>query len=149
LAQSRVFVTGYQALIRACLMQQERDRLAVSTRGYVSAIAARRSAADQQFIAPKRARPPTTSCPERAERGPCGDRAVGYAAGRVRGEGNIRRRVRHVVRQGPGVDPTATCSATPFRRLFGGTAAVLALMGDDHRRNPRPTAHQSNSISST
>ena len=30
LAQSRVFVTGYQALIRACLMQQERDRLAAS-----------------------------------------------------------------------------------------------------------------------
>ena len=28
LTQSRVFVTGYQALIRACLMQQERDRLA-------------------------------------------------------------------------------------------------------------------------
>ena len=27
LAQSRVFVTGYQALIRATLMQQERDRL--------------------------------------------------------------------------------------------------------------------------
>ena len=29
LTQSRVFVTGYQALIRACLMQQERDRLAL------------------------------------------------------------------------------------------------------------------------
>ena len=26
LAQSRVLVTGYQALIRACLMQKERDR---------------------------------------------------------------------------------------------------------------------------
>src|SRR5437764_15068223 len=37
LGQSRVFVTGYQALIRATLMQQERDRLAgLNTAGYVS-----------------------------------------------------------------------------------------------------------------
>src|SRR5258708_9747938 len=37
LAQARVFVTGYQALIRATLMQQERDRLAgLNTAGYVS-----------------------------------------------------------------------------------------------------------------
>src|SRR4051812_49595474 len=37
LTQNRVFVTGYQALIRATLMQQERDRLAgLTTAGYVS-----------------------------------------------------------------------------------------------------------------
>ena len=37
LSQGRVFVTGYQALIRACLMQQERDRRAgLSTAGYVT-----------------------------------------------------------------------------------------------------------------
>src|SRR5437764_8806639 len=37
LTQDRVFVTGYQALIRATLMQQERDRLAgLDTAGYVS-----------------------------------------------------------------------------------------------------------------
>src|ERR1700748_1002265 len=37
LLQSRVFVTGYQALIRACLMQQERDNRAwLSTAGSVS-----------------------------------------------------------------------------------------------------------------
>ena len=37
LTQNRVFVTGYQALIRACLMQQERDRRAgLNTAGYVS-----------------------------------------------------------------------------------------------------------------
>src|SRR3954465_2555523 len=37
LSQSRAFVTGSQALIRATLMQQERDRLAgLNTAGYVS-----------------------------------------------------------------------------------------------------------------
>src|ERR1041384_2097883 len=37
LTKGRVFVTGYQALIRACLMQQERDRRAgLNTAGYVS-----------------------------------------------------------------------------------------------------------------
>ena len=32
LAKDRVFVTGYQALIRACLMQKERDRHEYSQR---------------------------------------------------------------------------------------------------------------------
>src|SRR5690606_13568636 len=37
LEKTRVFVTGYQALIRMCLMQKERDRLAgLNTAGYVS-----------------------------------------------------------------------------------------------------------------
>jgi indolepyruvate ferredoxin oxidoreductase len=37
LEKSHVFVTGYQALIRLCLMQKERDRRAgLNTGGYVS-----------------------------------------------------------------------------------------------------------------
>ncbi len=37
LTKSRVFVTGYQALIRLCMMQKERDRRAgLNTAGYVS-----------------------------------------------------------------------------------------------------------------
>ena len=37
LAQARVFVTGYQALVRLCLMQKERDRRAgLNTAGYVT-----------------------------------------------------------------------------------------------------------------
>ena len=37
LTQSRVFVTGYQALVRMCLMQKERDRRAgLNTAGYVT-----------------------------------------------------------------------------------------------------------------
>ena len=37
LAKSPVFVTGYQAIIRLCLMQKERDRRAgLNTAGYVT-----------------------------------------------------------------------------------------------------------------
>src|SRR5260370_40363914 len=37
LTQSRVFVTGYQALVRMCLAQKERDRRAgLNTAGYVT-----------------------------------------------------------------------------------------------------------------
>src|SRR5437773_7187135 len=37
LDQKRIFVTGFQALVRLCLMQKERDRRAgLNTAGYVS-----------------------------------------------------------------------------------------------------------------
>ncbi|MEX1084066.1 MAG: hypothetical protein WEC82_07080, partial [Xanthobacteraceae bacterium] len=37
LAQSRVFVTGFQALVRLCLMQRERDRRAgLRTAGFIT-----------------------------------------------------------------------------------------------------------------
>src|SRR5262249_60234447 len=37
LANSRIFVTGFQALVRLCLMQKERDRRAgLNTAGYVT-----------------------------------------------------------------------------------------------------------------
>src|SRR5262245_51837352 len=55
LSQSRVFVTGYQALIRACLMQQERDRRAgLNTAGYVSGYrGSPLGGLDQQFMRAK------------------------------------------------------------------------------------------------
>ena len=37
LAKSRIFVTGFQAIVRLCLMQKERDRRAgLNTAGYVT-----------------------------------------------------------------------------------------------------------------
>src|SRR4029078_6823486 len=52
LNQSHVFVTGFQALIRACLIQKERDRGAgVSTAGYVTAYrGSPLGGLDQQFM---------------------------------------------------------------------------------------------------
>ena len=52
LNQSHVFVTGYQALIRACLMQKERDRRAgLNTAGYVTGYrGSPLGGLDQQFM---------------------------------------------------------------------------------------------------
>ena len=52
LSQSLVLVTGYQALIRACLMQKERDRRAgLNTAGYVTGYrGSPLGGLDQQFI---------------------------------------------------------------------------------------------------
>src|SRR6188768_1759506 len=56
LTKSPVFVTGYQALIRLCLMQKERDRLAgLNTAGYVSGYrGSPLGGLDQQFVRAKR-----------------------------------------------------------------------------------------------
>src|SRR6059036_3072572 len=56
LTQSRIFVTGYQALIRLCLMQKERDRRAgLNTAGYVTGYrGSPLGGLDQQFMRAKR-----------------------------------------------------------------------------------------------
>ncbi len=52
LGQSRVFVTGFQALVRLCLMQKERDRRAgLNTAGYVTGYrGSPLGGLDQQFM---------------------------------------------------------------------------------------------------
>src|ERR1700761_8567202 len=52
LTKSHIFVTGYQALIRLCLMQKERDRRAgLNTAGYVSGYrGSPLGTLDQQFM---------------------------------------------------------------------------------------------------
>ena len=56
LTQSSVFVTGYQALVRMCLMQKERDRRAgLNTAGFVTGYrGSPLGTLDQQFIRAKR-----------------------------------------------------------------------------------------------
>src|SRR5262245_14812284 len=56
LGQSRVFVTGFQALVRLCLMQKELDRRAgLNTAGYISGYRGSPLAGlDQQFLRAKR-----------------------------------------------------------------------------------------------
>jgi indolepyruvate ferredoxin oxidoreductase len=56
LAKSRVFVTGFQAIVRLCLMQKELDRRAgLNTAGYVTGYrGSPLGTLDQQFIRAKR-----------------------------------------------------------------------------------------------
>ncbi len=139
-------MTGYQALIRLCLMQKERDRLAgLNTAGYVTGYrGSPLGGLDQQFIRARKFLQPNdivfhpgstrTSPPP-----PCG----APSRPELRGEGKFDGVFGIWYGKGPGVDRTGDV----FRHAnFAGTSkhgGVLALMGDDHTAESSTTAHQS------
>jgi indolepyruvate ferredoxin oxidoreductase len=146
LAQSRVFVTGYQALIRATLMQQARDKLAgLNTAGYVSGYrGSPLGGLDQQFM---RAAPHLAKHNVLFQTGLNEDLAAtaiwGTQQAELRGEGKYDGVFGMWYGKGPGVDRTGDV----FRHAnFAGSSkngGVLALMGDDHTAESSTTAHQS------
>jgi len=146
LTQSRVFVTGYQALIRATLMQQERDRLAgLNTAGYVSGYrGSPLGGLDQQFM---RSKPHLDKHNVLFQTGLNEDLAAtaiwGTQQAELRGEGKYDGVFGMWYGKGPGVDRTGDV----FRHAnFAGSSkngGVLALMGDDHTAESSTTAHQS------
>jgi len=146
LTQSRVFVTGYQALIRATLMQQARDRLAgLNTAGYVSGYrGSPLGGLDQQFM---RAAPHLQKHNVLFQTGLNEDLAAtaiwGTQQAELRGEGKYDGVFGMWYGKGPGVDRTGDV----FRHAnFAGSSkngGVLALMGDDHTAESSTTAHQS------
>ena len=146
LTQSRVFVTGYQALIRACLMQQERDRRAgLNTAGYVSGYrGSPLGGLDQQFM---RAKAHLERQNVLFQTGLNEDLAAtalwGTQQAELRGEGKYDGVFGMWYGKGPGVDRTGDV----FRHAnFAGSSkngGVLALMGDDHTAESSTTAHQS------
>jgi indolepyruvate ferredoxin oxidoreductase len=146
LTQSRVFVTGYQALIRATLMQQERDRLAgLNTAGYVSGYrGSPLGGLDQQFM---RAKPHLDKHNVLFQTGLNEDLAAtaiwGTQQAELRGEGKYDGVFGMWYGKGPGVDRTGDV----FRHAnFAGSSkngGVVALMGDDHTAESSTTAHQS------
>src|SRR5436853_5041610 len=148
LTQSRVFVTGYQALIRACLMQQERDRLAgLNTAGYVSGYrGSPLGGLDQQFIRAKAALERHNVLFQSGLNEDLAATAVwGTQQAELRGEGKHDGVFGMWYGKGPGVDRTGDV----FRHAnFAGSSkngGVLALMGDDHTAQSSTTAHQSES----
>ncbi len=146
LGQSRIFVTGYQALIRLCLMQKERDRRAgLNTAGYVTGYrGSPLGGLDQQFARAKRQ---LDKSDIRFQPGINEDLAAtaiwGSQQAELRGEGRYDGVFSIWYGKGPGVDR----SGDVFRHAnLAGTAkngGVLALMGDDHTAKSSTTAHQS------
>ena len=108
LEKGRVYLTGTQALVRLPMMQRQRD---VGGRAQhrllhfrLSRLAARRARPGAVERAPlSRAQP--HQVPAGDQRGAGGDRGVGQPAGRPVPRRQIRRRLRHVVRQGAGRRP--------------------------------------------
>jgi indolepyruvate ferredoxin oxidoreductase len=146
LAKSRIFVTGFQALVRLCLMQKERDRRAgLNTAGFVTGYrGSPLGTLDQQFI---RAQRSLDKYDIRFQAGINEDIAAtalwGTQQAELRGEGKFDGVFGLWYGKGPGVDRTGDV----FRHAnFAGTSkhgGVLALMGDDHTAESSTTAHQS------
>jgi indolepyruvate ferredoxin oxidoreductase len=146
LTQNRVFVTGYQALIRACLMQKARDRAAgLNTAGYLTGYrGSPLGGLDQQFM---RAGRQLSAADVVFQPGINEELAAtalwGSQQAELRGEGKFDGVFGLWYGKGPGVDR----SGDVFRHAnLAGTAkngGVLALMGDDHTAESSTTAHQS------
>jgi len=146
LEKNRIFSTGYQALVRLCLMQKELDRRAgLNTAGYVTGYrGSPLGGLDQQFL---RARAFLDAADIRFQAGINEDLAAtalwGTQQAELRGEGRYDGVFGLWYGKGPGVDRTGDV----FRHAnFAGTSkhgGVLALMGDDHTAESSTTAHQS------
>ena len=146
LGQRRVFVTGFQALVRLCLMQKELDRRnGLNTAGFVSGYrGSPLGGLDSQFL---RAAPFLDKSSIRFQGGINEDLAAtavwGSQQAELRGEGKYDGVFAMWYGKGPGVDRTGDV----FRHAnFAGTSkhgGVLALMGDDHTAESSTTAHQS------
>ncbi|HEX3439320.1 MAG TPA: indolepyruvate ferredoxin oxidoreductase family protein, partial [Pseudolabrys sp.] len=146
LSQSQVLVTGYHALVRACLMQKERDRRAgLNTGGFLTGYrGSPLGGLDQQFI---RAGRQLAAADIRFQAGLNEELAAtalwGTQQAELRGEGKFDGVFGLWYGKGPGVDR----SGDVFRHAnMAGTAkhgGVLALMGDDHTAESSTTAHQS------
>src|ERR1700694_4721616 len=146
LGHGRIFVTGFQALVRLCLMQKERDRRAgLNTAGFVTGYrGSPLGGLDQQFV---RARRHLEAADIRFQPGLNEDLAAtavwGSQQAELRGEGKFDGVFSMWYGKGPGVDRTGDV----FRHSnLAGTSkhgGVLALMGDDHHAESSTTAHQS------
>ena len=146
LGQRQVFVTGFQALVRLCLMQKELDRRnGLHTAGFVTGYrGSPLGNLDSQFL---RARPFLEKSDVRFQGGINEDLAAtavwGSQQAELRGEGKYDGVFAMWYGKGPGVDRTGDV----FRHAnFAGSArhgGVLALMGDDHTAESSTTAHQS------
>jgi len=146
LGHSQVFVTGFQALVRLCLMQKELDRRnGLNTAGYVTGYrGSPLGGLDSQFL---RAAPFLEKSDIRFQGGINEDLAAtaiwGTQQAELRGEGKYDGVFAMWYGKGPGVDRTGDV----FRHAnLAGTATrggVLALMGDDHTAESSTTAHQS------
>ena len=146
LTQDRIFVTGYQALVRMCLVQKERDRRAgLNTAGYITGYrGSPLGGLDYQFQRAESVLKPNDVVFQPGLNEDLAATALwGSQQAELRGEGKFDGVFGIWYGKGPGVDR----SGDVFRHAnFAGTSkhgGVLALMGDDHTAESSTTAHQS------
>jgi indolepyruvate ferredoxin oxidoreductase len=146
LGKSRIFVTGFQAIVRLCLMQKELDRRAgLNTASYVTGYrGSPLGTLDLQFMRAQRVLDKYDVLFQPGLNEDIAATALwGTQQAELRGEGKFDGVFGLWYGKGPGVDRTGDV----FRHAnFAGTSrhgGVLALMGDDHTAESSTTAHQS------
>ncbi|MET0631634.1 MAG: indolepyruvate ferredoxin oxidoreductase family protein, partial [Xanthobacteraceae bacterium] len=146
LGKSRIFVTGFQAIVRLCLMQKERDRRAgLNTAGYITGYrGSPLGGLDYQFQRAESILKPNDIVFQAGLNEDLAATALwGSQQAELRGEGKYDGVFGMWYGKGPGVDR----SGDVLRHAnFAGTSkhgGVLALMGDDHTAESSTTAHQS------
>src|SRR5262249_35969796 len=146
LTQRGVFVTGYQALVRMCLVQKERDRRAgLNTAGYITGYrGSPLGGLDYQFQRAEALCRKNDILFQPAINEDLAATALwGSQQAELRDEGRVDGVFGMWYGKGPGVDR----SGDVLRHAnFAGTSkngGVLALMGDDHTAESSTTAHQS------
>src|SRR5438034_2896543 len=143
LTKSRIFVTGYQALVRLTMMQHELDKRAgINTAGYVTGYrGSPLGGLDYQFQRAARHLAPRNVLFQPAINEDLAATALwGSQQAELRGEGQYDGVFGIWYGKGPGVDRTGDV----FRHAnFAGTSkhgGVLALLGADHPAEPSTTA---------
>ncbi len=142
----RIFVSGTQALVRAALMQHERDRQAgLNTAGYISGYrGSPLGGVDQQFMrASKWLVPRNIILAPGLNEDLAATALWGTQQAEMRGEGRFDGVFGMWYGKGPGVDRSG--DAFRHANLAGSSkhGGVIALMGDDHNAESSTCAHQS------
>jgi indolepyruvate ferredoxin oxidoreductase len=146
LSQSRIFITGTQAIVRLALLQKARDEQAgLNTAGFISGYrGSPLGGLDQQLTSAKKE---LTASKIIFQPGLNEELAAtacwGTQQAELRGEGKFEGVFAIWYGKGPGVD---RCGDVFRHANMAGTSkfgGVLALMGDDHTAESSTTAHQS------
>src|SRR5476651_2644681 len=149
LGQRRVFVTGFQALVRLCLMQKELDRRnGLNTAGFVTGYrGSPLGGLDSQFL---RAKSFLDKSDVRFQGGINEDLAAtavwGSQQAELRGEGKYDGVFAMWYGKGPGVDRTGDVFRHANSAGSSPHGGVLVLAGDDHAAKSSTLAHQSEHI---
>jgi indolepyruvate ferredoxin oxidoreductase len=146
LTVDRVFVSGTQALVRAALMQHERDRRAgINTAGYITGYrGSPLGGLDQQFMRAQKYLAPRNILFQAGLNEDLAATALwGSQQAEMRGEGRYDGVFGMWYGKGPGVDRCGDAFRHANAAGSSKYGGVLVLMGDDHAAESSTVPHQS------
>ena len=146
LATGHLYLTGTQALTRLPMLQHQRDQArGLNTGGFISGYrGSPLGGLDKSTLgSPRLPQATRHPLPAGRQRRAGRHRGVGQPADQPFPRRQVRRRVRHVVRQGPGVDRAGDVFKHANAAGVSPKGGVLLLAGDDHGCKSSTLPHQS------